>query len=174
MWVRTWRMRTLSTTRTIVPFSILLLILSGLTACRCDSDHLPTTAATATTVTVDDPLVTLYRLDGDAGRQPDGENTFHDWIILNTRIITDPDTQQNKILIPLQAGIDDPDARQRRCFIPRHGIRHLTKDGQTLDYVICFQCGSYHLYRNGERATGGTIGPVDFLRSFPRTNKQTR
>ena len=171
MRLSTWRMRTLRL-QSIHLLSGLLLMLCSLTACQ-NGPGRPAATSNAVTSASMKPTITLYRLDGDAGRQPDVEDTFHEWDILGTRIITDPARQQD-MMTDLQAGIDDPDARQMRSFIPRHGIRRQQENGQTLDYVICFQCGSYHLYRNDERAGGGTIGPVDFLRSFPNANKNTR
>ena len=101
--------------------------------------------------------ITIYRLDGDAGRQPDSEGTFHDWVVTASRPITDSAVQRS-LLDELQAGIDDPDAQARRCFIPRHGIRHCQDDGHTVDYVICFQCGLYRSTLDDQPDEGGTIG----------------
>lgn len=132
-------------------FPLLGLLLCALMGCHNGPASEPTDAPTAIEQTI-----TVYRLDGDAGRQPESSDTFHAWLILERRTITDSATQQS-LLETLQAGIDDPDARAARCFIPRHGIRHEV-DGSTMDYVICFQCGSYHSYLDGVRHGGGTIG----------------
>ncbi|MBC23786.1 MAG: hypothetical protein CMJ32_07730 [Phycisphaerae bacterium] len=37
------------------------------------------------------------------------------------------------------------------CFNPRHGIRS-TINGKTYDFVICFQCNSYHVYVDSKLA----------------------
>ena len=136
---------------------ILPLLLCSLSACHSG----PTSFEEAA-----DPIretITIYRLDGDAGRQPDSDGTFHAWPITAARTIADPAVERS-LLEELRIGIDDPDAQARRCFIPRHGIRHLRIDGRTVDYVICFQCGLYRTMLDGRRNEGGTIGRSDLRR----------
>ena len=134
---------------------LLGLLLCALTGCHDGPDH-----GTADAPAPVEETITIYRLDGDAGRQPDSTSTFHEWLITRSRTISDPATQQS-LLAALQAGIDDPDARPMRCFIPRHGIRHRQADGETMDYVICFQCGLYRASLDGQEHAGGTIGRAD-------------
>jgi len=145
-------MRTLKNGRPLV-----LLCLSVLALFSC---HAPEQAPTSTSIT-------LYRLDGEAGPAPDQDDTFHDWKILEECTFTDQGMQQ-ALLTALQVGIDDPDARQSRCFIPRHGIRHQRADGLTMDHVICFQCSSYRAYLDAQRESGGTIGRTELSPAFTR------
>ena len=134
-----------------------LLCLSALALLSC---HAPEQAPVSTSIT-------LYRLDGEAGPAPDQDDTFHDWKILEACTFTDQGMQQ-ALLTALQAGIDDPDARQSRCFIPRHGIRHQRADGRTMDHVICFQCSSYRAYLDAQQDSRGTIGRTELSPAFTR------
>ena len=136
---------------------LLLCVLMG-----CHNGPAPEPTDTSTPI---EQTLTIYRLDGDAGRQPESSDTFHKWLILKRHTITDSTTQQS-VLEALQAGIDDPNAAQRRCFIPRHGIRHRLPDGHTMDHVICFQCGSYHAYLDGVSHNGGAIAPTKIKRAL--------
>ena len=125
---------------------ILPLLLCSLSACHSG----PTSFEEAA-----DPIretITIYRLDGDAGRQPDSDGTFHAWPITAARTIADPagtiaaGGTRTESMILTQA---------RRCFIPRHGIRHLRIDGRTVDYVICFS----GLYRTMLDAAQTRVAP---------------
>ena len=131
---------------------VILLLCALQTACSLDSG-----SGARPDILRQNSSITIYRLDGDAGRQPDSDGTFHDWIVTAVRSVTDPAVQRS-LLDALRTGIEDPDARASRCFIPRHGIRHCQDDGNTIDYVICFQCALFRSFRDDGPGEGGTIG----------------
>jgi hypothetical protein len=111
----------------------------------------------------DDPeQLILYSIDGPAEWKQDGELTpeqkkgevLHGYPVLGKVEITEP-KQRRELLSAMKraVGNDNP----ANCFIPRHAIRSI-KGGETVDVVICFECGNYRAYRQGERAYGGTPG----------------
>ncbi|MCH2134182.1 MAG: hypothetical protein MK116_10570 [Phycisphaerales bacterium] len=112
-----------------------------------------------TTSSVTTASVVIYRLDGERDRPKPlagSPENFHGWRILRSVSISDPD-RVDDVMERLREQIAQGTGRSR-CFIPRHGIRHMTEDGSVIDYVICYQCSAYSSYRDGESAGGGAIG----------------
>jgi hypothetical protein len=75
---------------------------------------------------------------------------FHDYDILGKAEIRDR-KERAELLRALYEGIADPDAKTFACFNPRHGIS-ATRAGETVDLVICFECGGISVY--GKNAQG--------------------
>ncbi len=67
--------------------------------------------------------------------------------ILGSISITDP-AQQREVLATLTSAIRYGHRMSANCFNPRHAIR-LTSNDETVDFLICFECHRYHVYRNG-------------------------
>ena len=49
----------------------------------------------------------------------------------------------------LHNGIASSDGGIAACFIPRHAM-HTVHNGETVDYVICFQCLQIKVIRDGK------------------------
>jgi hypothetical protein len=77
----------------------------------------------------------LYSLNPE---QRDEKEGFHGWKVLGKTTIKDAATRK-QLIEAFKKSVADNKGMAAFCFIPRHGIR-LTKDGKTLDLVICFQC----------------------------------
>ncbi|MEZ0295464.1 MAG: hypothetical protein ACAI35_03310 [Candidatus Methylacidiphilales bacterium] len=59
------------------------------------------------------------------------------------------------------------------CFLPRHGVRIQTCDNR-YDFVICYQCGKYALYRNDTLLGSYEIdGPPDVMNKLVKKNGLT-
>jgi hypothetical protein len=121
-----------------LPLAILCLLLN---ACAGNIDS---TAREAT-------QFTLYSLD--PSRSPDekkpASERFHGWPVLGKLEVTDP-ADRKKLLDALDAGIKASDGTVAACFNPRHGIRAV-KGGDTIEYVICFECLQVEIHKNGKR-----------------------
>jgi hypothetical protein len=66
---------------------------------------------------------------------------FHGWAVLGKITISD-EKEQQRVLKLLNKAIGQARKSGKgmaNCFEPRHGI-HLIKNGQVVDYVICFSC----------------------------------
>lgn len=103
--------------------------------------------------------LTLYSLDGKhrSIQSPDESQEekqkdivqeafelFHEFPVLGKAAIDDP-ARRAEIMSAFKQGIERSDGTMNKCFWPRHGIR-VTKDKQTIDYVICFECLQFEVH----------------------------
>jgi hypothetical protein len=73
------------------------------------------------------------------------------WRILGKTVVRDELTRR-KLIDALKEGMERG-GPGFKCFDPRHAIRR-TADGQSVDLLICFECGNVALFR-GDRRVGG-------------------
>jgi hypothetical protein len=118
------------------------LIIFGITGCQRDS-------GADQNVEIPDDM-TLYSIDGRDGKEgkrtepkPKTDEDFHGYPVLGKIAVTDAATKQ-AILTALNEGIASKDAKEAKCFNPRHGLRTVNK-GKTIEYVICFECGQVYV-----------------------------
>lgn len=93
--------------------------------------------------------LTLYALDPYSkfsGKPPTAE-LFHDYDILGASEIKERD-RRAELMWALQRSIDESTGDRAECFNPRHGLR-VTNRGVIREYVICFECASMVMYREG-------------------------
>lgn len=93
----------------------------------------------------------LFSIDGndyEPGTEPKAAETFHRYPVLGSVEITDPATKK-EILDALHEGLARG-TQLARCFWPRHGVR-VVRDGETVDSVICFECGHHEIHQGGDR-----------------------
>jgi hypothetical protein len=99
-------------------------------------------AETFELLSIDPELVALKEKPADA-------EAFHGYHVLGSTKITDKKTQHNLI-----AAVDRSMAKSLgsgfKCFFPRHGIRAI-HNGQTVDLLLCFQCGNMEIHLNDNR-----------------------
>jgi hypothetical protein len=74
---------------------------------------------------------------------PDG---YHGFKVLGKTTVNDA-AARKRLVTSFEKGVDI-DGTPFRCFNPRHGIR-ATHDGQTADFVICFECSYVQTFLNG-------------------------
>ena len=94
----------------------------------------------------------LYSIDPD--RRPKDEREaasadaagerFRGFYVLGKAAVDDSG-ERAKLLGALRDGIANNDGAVAACFNPRHGIRAV-KGGQTVDYLICFECRHVHVF----------------------------
>jgi hypothetical protein len=109
-----------------------------------------------------DELV-LFSVDGnDHGAAPWEEPTeqsqrirFYDFPVLGYTHIADPAVRR-EIVAAVRKSMRFARPLGAMCFNPRHVLR-VVKGGDTVDLVICYECGRYHCYRNGQMERGSTI-----------------
>jgi hypothetical protein len=63
------------------------------------------------------------------------------------KVTADSAKDKAKILDTLKVAIRST-GQAARCFEPRHCVR-ITKGSDVVDYVLCFECWRYRIYRNG-------------------------
>jgi len=104
---------------------------------------------------VDPPdSLTLYSIDGSKYRRrhdekPDSDNWFYSYPVLG-KLEVDTPQARSEIIGALEAGKRNFEGISPACFNPRHGLRSV-KDGVNTDYVICFECTQFHVWRAGSR-----------------------
>lgn len=92
---------------------------------------------------------TLYSIDGrdfkemEKGESPKTDEQLHGYPVLGKVEITDAG-KRRELIAALRDGMNRSDGTMMKCFWPRHAIRFV-KDGETQDYVICFQCQQLEL-----------------------------
>lgn len=76
---------------------------------------------------------------------------FHGFPILGKIVLKDSATRKH-VLESLYQGVGEMtnDDDVAACFLPRHGIR-TTRNGQSVDLVICFGCKQIHIYNAGKK-----------------------
>ncbi len=101
--------------------------------------------------------LTLYSLDGRDGLTPEelarASERFHNFPVLGKVEVASAETRR-ELMAALRDGIAASDGTAAKCFWPRHGLRTVEK-GETIDYVICFQCLQLMEYR-GEKSLDRT------------------
>jgi hypothetical protein len=105
--------------------------------------------------------VTLYSIEGDEMRFLDvkTDEYFHDFPVYGKTEIGDPE-KIAELLMALRDAISSAPKTGAWCFSPRHGMQIMGENGTT-DYVICFQCFQYKVFRGTEKVQGyGLLNPV--------------
>lgn len=74
---------------------------------------------------------------------------LHGYRVLGSAPIDD-DAVRAQLVDALYRGIRESEGDAAACFNPRHGIRTVS-DERTVEFVICFECLSMHLYVDGTR-----------------------
>ena len=102
------------------------------------------------------PSWTIYSLDPGREIGPDFSISpaFHGWKILGQTQVNA--TKTPALLAALRKGIQESDGRVAACFNPRLGIQ-ATRNGHTMDFVVCFQCLSMEVFYDSQRNNGYTI-----------------
>jgi hypothetical protein len=108
-----------------------------------------------------DQLV-LFSIDGPTYNKTEGElpehlakgELFHHQPVLGKIEITDPEKRRAVVSAVKEAARTKPDLALK-CFTPRHAIRFI-KGGETVEMLICFQCGNYKTFLNGTQDRSGT------------------
>jgi hypothetical protein len=109
-----------------------------------------------------DELV-LFSIDGndhgwDPGKNPTERNQrirFYGFPVLGYTHIADPAVRR-EVVAAVKKSMRFARPQGARCFNPRHVLR-VSKGEETVDLVICYECGLYHCYRNGQTEGGSTI-----------------
>ena len=104
------------------------------------------------------PFYELYSLNpSHFGRT--APDYFHDWLVLGKTPVNDIQSRK-KLLAAFNAGIKQAEKMEdwTECFEPRHGLR-VKLDGQTVDFVIDFECGQEYTYVDGTRKEGFVTSP---------------
>lgn len=97
-----------------------------------------------------------FELISLAPNEEKDKDGFHNYKVL-VKMLVKTDEDRKTIVEALVKGMEGKIVAAR-CFIPRHGIR-ATKDGKTVDLVICFECSQMHLYQGDAKAVHLLIGP---------------
>lgn len=102
--------------------------------------------------------LTLYSIDPvsnwPAEKTPEGE-TFHKYAVLGKLGVRD-DRTRKQIADSINDAVAKRSDSQLKCFEPRHGLR-ATANGETRDFLICFECLNMSVYGRGGVQTGTTI-----------------
>lgn len=61
---------------------------------------------------------------------------------------------RDRILNAVYAGVGDPKADPKKCFEPNHAVR-ATRNGKSVDLVICFKCDWVYVLQDGKRTPLG-------------------
>jgi hypothetical protein len=75
--------------------------------------------------------------------------TFHNFPIFGSARVTSKRAVQS-IVASLVQGVEHAGDDLMGCFLPRHGVRALLKDGGRIDLVICYMCGYIQVHVPGE------------------------
>lgn len=86
--------------------------------------------------------------------EEDGEELeqFHGYGILG-RVSLGSQADGNELIALIERGIEASNGMVAACFNPRHGLQ-LTVDGAIWDILICYECLSMQVYRNGKKQNG--------------------
>ncbi len=99
--------------------------------------------------------VILYSIDGNdyaPGKEPKkAAESFAGFPVLGKVELKKPE-ERRELLVALEKGLADKNARQAKCFWPRHGVRTIT-GGKMSDYIICFQCSTARMESEGQSKT---------------------
>jgi hypothetical protein len=83
------------------------------------------------------------------------ENSFHGWMELGRTTVADASARE-RLVAAFRGGVNT-EREDDDCFEPRHAIR-VRFEGQTIDFVICFDCGGVVAYVDSKRKIGFTVG----------------
>ncbi|MFO0846945.1 MAG: hypothetical protein U0871_00090 [Gemmataceae bacterium] len=103
--------------------------------------------------------VTLLSIDGrdrKVDAPPLAGETVHGYPLLGRVEIYAPD-ERRRLGDALREGLRGRGGSWAACYWPRHVLR-VERGWSVTEYVICFQCGNYQRYVNGERRVGGQFG----------------
>jgi hypothetical protein len=89
----------------------------------------------------------LELLSLDPDQEKEAKDKFHGWNVLGKTGIKDKKAREG-VVSAVSKGVKESDGTRANCFEPRHGIR-ATKEKQTVDLVICFECLSVEIYLDG-------------------------
>jgi len=98
--------------------------------------------------------LTLYSIDDrdpEPVKEPKSDEKFHGYSVLGKIEVTDPN-KRKEIISALKEGMAKSDGSMAKCFWPRPAIRVVEK-GQTIDYVVCFECLQLHVHEGKESKT---------------------
>ena len=100
----------------------------------------------------------LYSIDGrdetDGKAIKSGER-LHGFPVLGKLDVKDAKTR-DELITAFKKGILRGDGSVAACFWPRHAIR-TSQNGEIRDYVICFECHQYVVYRGGKSSDAQPI-----------------
>ena len=102
--------------------------------------------------------LTLYSIDGteaSMGQESAAGETFRGYPLLGQIDITASQSRQ-EIADAINSSISQSDGLVAACFWPRHALR-VRAQGQTIDYVVCFQCRQLEVYEGKSR----TMIPIE-------------
>jgi hypothetical protein len=81
---------------------------------------------------------------------------FHGWPVLGKADVSEP-RWKKPILIGTQRMHQKHEGLPAPCFNPRHGLR-VVQQGKAIECVICFECSSMYVYREGQERVFLVIG----------------
>jgi hypothetical protein len=93
----------------------------------------------------------LLSLDPAPDKMDTTKEGFHDYKVLGKTQVKDADTRK-ELFTSLTKGMEKVET-VAACFNPRHGIR-ATRDGKTVELVICFECHQLLVFLGPEKPTG--------------------
>lgn len=88
-----------------------------------------------------------HQIEGDQEME-----RLHDYGVLGRNALADS-ASANEVLALIEQGIEASNGMVAACFNPRHGLTVTTADA-VWDIVICYECLSMQVYRDGERVDG--------------------
>ncbi len=110
--------------------------------------------------------ITLFSLDPDIQPARLFAKKFHGYRVLGQTDVTDHISRE-RVAATITNAIRDFNGLVAACFNPRHGVRIITPQGTTYDFVICFECNSVAIYEGEKSLPGvsitGTSKPLDDL-----------
>ena len=110
--------------------------------------------------------ITLLSLDPNIQDARPFTKKFHHYRVLGQTDVTDLGSQE-RVATAIKNAVRDFNGLSAACFNPRHGVRIVTPQGTTYDFVICFECNSVAIYEGEERVPNvgitGSSAPLDEL-----------
>ena len=80
----------------------------------------------------------------------EGRDRFHGYGVRGRAALTEA-AERERLLDLFAESCRANDTMVAACFNPRHGLR-AEHDGHVIDLVVCFECLSYQVFRDGEHA----------------------
>ncbi len=105
------------------------------------ANRLPEAASEAL---LNDSGLVIFSLDPDQQQAVRGTKQFHDYLILGETVVGSSSYRQ-ALAATLKRSLAAWEGGFPMCFNPRHGLR-ATHDGQSFDFLICFECDRLELY----------------------------
>ena len=97
----------------------------------------------------------VYSLDPDRLALESDEKGLHGFRVLGQTTVKDMNSRK-KMIAALNTGVAKHDGSVADCFNPRHGIK-VAIDGETHEFVICFECHQVQWYIDGNETKGFLI-----------------